>query len=100
MCPERTLLPLAQTILAAEGEAISEEKFLQVLSADYAYIKGLSYRQTSQRLEDLVGLHRMRNIGNKPAAEAKLSRNTTNPRSNSPRNSYDDELNAPIAFQP
>lgn len=66
------LLPLAQTILAAEGEAISEEKLLQVLGADYAYIRGLSYRQMFQRLEDLVGLRRMRGIG-KATAEAKLS---------------------------
>lgn len=67
------LLPLAQTILTAEGEAISDEKLLQVLGADYAYIRGLSYRQMFQRLEDLVGLRRMRGMGNPTAPEAKLS---------------------------
>lgn len=66
------LLPLAQTILAAESEAVSDEKLLQVLGADYAYIRGLSYRQMFQRLEDLVGLRRMRSMGN-ATAEAKLS---------------------------
>ncbi len=67
------LLPLAQKILLAEGETISDEKLLQVLGADYAYIRGLSYRQMFQRLEDLVGLRRLRGIGNPTAAEVKLS---------------------------
>ena len=67
------LLPLAQKILLAEGETISDEKLLQVLGADYAYIRGLSYRQMFQRLEDLVGLRRLRGMGNPTAAEAKLS---------------------------
>lgn len=67
------LLPLAQVILAAEGEAVSDEKLLQVLGADYAYIKGLSYRQMFQRLEDLVGLRKLRGMGNPTAAAAKLS---------------------------
>ncbi|UDF28494.1 UNVERIFIED_ORG: AAA family ATPase [Roseateles sp. XES5] len=67
------LLPLAQTILAAEGDAISDEKLLQVLGADYAYIRGLSYRQMFQRLEELVVLRRMRAVGSNPAEDAKLS---------------------------
>lgn len=67
------LLPLAQKIVLSEGETISDEKLFQVLGADYAYIRGLSYRQMFQRLEDLVGLRRLRGMGNPTAAEAKLS---------------------------
>lgn len=67
------LLPLAQKILLAEGETISDDKLLQVLGADYAYIRGLSFRQMFQRLEDLVCLRRLRGMSNPTAAEARLS---------------------------
>lgn len=62
------LLPLAQKILTAEGEIISDEKLLQVLGADYGYLRGLSYRQMYQRLEDLVGLRKLRGTNDQSAA--------------------------------
>lgn len=53
------LLPIARKILSAEEVNIPDERLLPILSADHAYIRGLSYRQMFQRLEELVLAHRM-----------------------------------------
>ncbi len=73
------LLLTAQAIVTAEGETLPDEQLLAVLDADYGNIRGLSYRQMYQRLEELVTRRKfMRQTGGRsptapPAATTKAN---------------------------
>lgn len=61
-------LAKARAIMSAEGHPIPDDALLNLLKADYAYIRGLSYRQMFQRLEDVVAERSLRMSAAAPGA--------------------------------